>query len=113
MPYPLFDHLTLRSQDGAPVTEHPTPACGCHADGCESHNHGTEAAPAPAYNDDVPHATRERPLSDVARRALLEAAERRAVEFGKAEAPTELGGPRGPEPTRFGDWEKKGIAVDF
>ena len=25
----------------------------------------------------------------------------------------EFGGPKGPEPTRYGDWEKKGIAVDF
>jgi len=25
----------------------------------------------------------------------------------------EIGGQDGPEPTRFGDWEKKGIAVDF
>ena len=25
----------------------------------------------------------------------------------------ERGGPAGPEPTRFGDWERKGIAVDF
>ena len=26
---------------------------------------------------------------------------------------TEIGGPTGPEPTRYGDWERKGIAVDF
>ena len=26
---------------------------------------------------------------------------------------TELGGRDGPEPVRYGDWEKKGIAVDF
>ena len=25
----------------------------------------------------------------------------------------EQGGPRGPEPTRYGDWEKKGLAIDF
>ncbi|NIA71034.1 DUF1674 domain-containing protein [Pelagibius litoralis] len=28
-------------------------------------------------------------------------------------APKELGGPSGPEPTRYGDWERKGICVDF
>ena len=53
-----------------------------------------------------------RVLSDAAKRALTEAAERRA----KAEAlamETEHGGPTGPEPTRYGDWEKKGLAVDF
>ena len=25
----------------------------------------------------------------------------------------EIGGPKGPEPTRYGDWEKKGICYDF
>jgi hypothetical protein len=29
------------------------------------------------------------------------------------ELPEELGGRDGPEPVRFGDWERKGIAVDF
>ena len=27
--------------------------------------------------------------------------------------PRELGGPAGPEPTRFGDWERKGRCIDF
>ncbi|CAD6878675.1 hypothetical protein [Methylomonas albis] len=27
--------------------------------------------------------------------------------------PTEINGPKGPEPTRFGDWERKGRCVDF
>jgi len=27
--------------------------------------------------------------------------------------PKEIGGPKGPEPTRFGDWEQKGRATDF
>ena len=53
-------------------------------------------------------------LSEAAKRALAEAAERRA----KAEAmakplPAEIGGPKGPEPTRYGDWEVKGIVSDF
>lgn len=53
-------------------------------------------------------------LSDAAKRALAEAAERRAkagAEAGKL--PKEEGGPAGPEPTRYGDWERKGIASDF
>lgn len=66
----------------------------------------------PVLNADVPHATPGKPLSEAARRALLEAAERRAAEAESA-LPTEHGGPRGPEPTRYGDWEKKGLAVDF
>jgi len=51
-------------------------------------------------------------LPPAALRALAEAEERRRT----AEAldlPRELGGRDGPEPVRFGDWEKKGLAVDF
>ncbi len=70
------------------------------------------AVETPAFNSDVPHATPERPLTPAARRALEEAAARRGPEAA-AEAPTEHGGPTGPEPTRYGDWEKKGLAVDF
>jgi hypothetical protein len=31
----------------------------------------------------------------------------------KAAMPPEIGGPTGPEPTRFGDWEKNGRCSDF
>ncbi len=51
-------------------------------------------------------------LTPAARRALEEAAARRAAEANQA-LPPEKGGRDGPEPTRFGDWEKKGVAVDF
>jgi hypothetical protein len=61
---------------------------------------------------EVPGAAPGKPLSDAARRALEEANARRAAEAASA-TPTEQGGPLGPEPTRFGDWERKGIAVDF
>ena len=54
-----------------------------------------------------------RELSPAARRALEEAAARRAQAAAKAAAPPEIGGRKGPEPTRFGDWELKGVAVDF
>jgi hypothetical protein len=30
-----------------------------------------------------------------------------------ATAPREIGGPPGPEPTRYGDWEKAGRCIDF
>ena len=53
-----------------------------------------------------------KPLTPAARRALEEAAARRKAE-GEADRPVELGGPKGPEPTRYGDWERKGVAVDF
>lgn len=52
-------------------------------------------------------------LSPAAKRALAEAAERRAKEEAKIAKANEEGGPTGPEPTRYGDWERKGIAVDF
>jgi hypothetical protein len=63
---------------------------------------------------------KETPVSEVsnpdlppaAQRALAEAAERREA-AEKLELPPELGGREGPEPVRYGDWEKKGIAVDF
>ena len=78
------------------MTDHPTP---------------DETVP-PAFNADVPNAATDRPLTEAARRALLEAEERRTAGT-EAERPIEHGGPRGPEPTRYGDWEKKGLAVDF
>jgi len=59
-----------------------------------------------------PNANPDRPLSPAARRALEEAAARRAAE-APPEPTVEEGGPKGPEPTRYGDWERKGIAVDF
>lgn len=52
-------------------------------------------------------------LSEAAKRALAEAEERRRQAELDAERERELGGPKGPEPTRFGDWEKKGITYDF
>ena len=51
-------------------------------------------------------------LPPAARRALAEAAERRRAAEALA-LPPELGGRDGPEPVRYGDWEKKGLAVDF
>ncbi|MBV1865217.1 MAG: DUF1674 domain-containing protein [Rhodobacteraceae bacterium] len=51
-------------------------------------------------------------LAEAAKRALAEAKERR-VKAKQPTLPTELGGRDGPEPTRFGDWEKKGITSDF
>jgi len=45
-------------------------------------------------------------------RAKTEADVRRAVEKAPALRP-EKGGPKGPEPTRYGDWERKGLASDF
>jgi hypothetical protein len=55
-----------------------------------------------------------KPLSPAARRALEEAdVRRRAAAADAKPLPRELQGPKGPEPTRYGDWENKGIASDF
>jgi hypothetical protein len=51
-------------------------------------------------------------LPPAAQRALAEAEERRKAQKAR-EVPVELGGRNGPDPVRFGDWEKKGIAIDF
>lgn len=56
----------------------------------------------------------ERTLSPAAERALAEAAERReAAERAEKARQVEVGGRNGPEPTRYGDWEKGGIISDF
>lgn len=60
----------------------------------------SEQAPDPA---DLPPA---------ARRALAEAAERRTAALVQPVAP-EVGGRSGPDPVRYGDWERKGLAIDF
>ena len=62
--------------------------------------------------DHPPGAAPDKELTPAAKRALEEAAARRAAEHAAA-LPTEEGGRDGPEPTRFGDWERKGVAVDF
>jgi len=55
-----------------------------------------------------------RKLSPAAERALAEADARRAeIDAKAARLPKEHGGSKGPEPVRYGDWEKKGIASDF
>ena len=57
---------------------------------------------------------RKKSLTPEARRALAEAEERRkAAECGRQARPKEVVGRKGPDPVRYGDWEKKGIASDF
>ncbi len=55
---------------------------------------------------------KEAKQAEIAARALKEAAERRA-RTGEFALPEEVGGRDGPDPIRYGDWEKKGIASDF
>jgi hypothetical protein len=65
--------------------------------------------------ENVTGATQHRPfetLPPAAQRALKEAQERHQMANEKSE-PRELGGRGGKDPSRFGDWEIKGRAIDF
>lgn len=58
-------------------------------------------------------APEKKDLPPAALRALAEAEERRKAAEAQEPRPKELGGRDGPDPARYGDWEKKGIAIDF
>jgi hypothetical protein len=63
---------------------------------------------------DNPSQAGRKELSPAAQRALAEAEARRQAEAARAKPmPKEFHGTKGPEPTRYGDWENKGIASDF
>ncbi|MEL6766510.1 MAG: DUF1674 domain-containing protein [Pseudomonadota bacterium] len=71
-----------------------------------------EEARSPEGDATSPDAARAARVKAAAERALAEAAARREAEKPLS-LPKEEGGREGPEPVRFGDWEKKGIAYDF
>lgn len=55
-----------------------------------------------------------REIPEAAKRALAEAKARRAqIDNVALSMPKELNGPKGLEPSRYGDWEKDGITSDF
>jgi hypothetical protein len=68
----------------------------------------------PSSSTPVTPGEERKPLPPAAQRALAEAEARRreAAAYPHPKA-KELQGPKGPEPTRYGDWENKGIASDF
>ena len=71
----------------------------------------TDDPPRPAT---APSEPERKPLTPAAQRALAEAEARRQAAAAAAKpVPKEFQGPKGPEPTRYGDWENKGIASDF
>lgn len=73
-----------------------------------------DAKSPPGVKDAEAGAQPPRELSPAAQRALAEAEERRRQREAEAAArPKEVGGRDGPDPVRFGDWEKGGIAWDF
>jgi hypothetical protein len=68
----------------------------------------------PSQRETTAPAPERKPLSPAAQRALAEAEARRQAAAADAKpVPKEYQGPKGPEPTRYGDWETKGIASDF
>jgi hypothetical protein len=78
--------------------------------------HAEKPAEPAAAEPAAPEPPRRRfeDLPPAAQRALLEAEERRkAADAAAKPAPKEIAGRDGPEPVRYGDWEKKGIASDF
>ncbi len=60
----------------------------------------------PKKNSSPPHYV---PSSDLRPRAIPAA----STHAAPVEHPREIGGPSGPEPTRYGDWERKGRCIDF
>jgi hypothetical protein len=72
------------------------------------------AVPSPSVDATalIPGAAPGKTLTPEAVRALQEAEARRKA-APRQDLPTEINGRGGEEPTRYGDWEKKGLAVDF
>ena len=70
-------------------------------------SHATPPLPSPLRDEHLGEA------STPAQRALAEAAARREQAQQERALAPEVNGPKGAEPTRFGDWERKGIAYDF
>jgi hypothetical protein len=64
------------------------------------------AAPAPAEPSVIPVTATQPADSD-------KSVAKPAVAADQKPRPKEIGGPKGPEPTRFGDWERDGRCVDF
>jgi hypothetical protein len=78
----------------------------------ETKSEAAQTAPS-ASTGEAPD-TPKRPLTPEARRALAEAEERRRNRDAEAREPAvEKGGQAGPDPVRYGDWEKGGIISDF
>lgn len=70
----------------------------------DSNDTGKTEQPARRFED----------LPPAAQRALREAEERRAkTKVAETGQPREIGGRGGEDPARYGDWEVKGVAVDF
>ncbi len=77
-------------------------------------NDAVVASPKPEVISNSSELASPKLLSAAAQRALAEAEERRQQRQAEQDArQKEVGGRNGLEPTRYGDWEVKGIASDF
>lgn len=72
---------------------------------------GAWKSPGEPDHADVTATAPGKTLTPEAKRALEEAAARRRA--AGPDLPAEIGGLEGPEPTRYRDWERKGLASDF
>lgn len=70
----------------------------------------TSHRPGPART--APAAALKPPAKKITAEQMEKAAQLRA-RSGQVNLPKEVGGPDGPEPTRYGDWERNGICYDF
>ncbi len=64
-------------------------------------------------SETTPGAAAAAPAAPDARRPGTDPRDRPVPAAGPEQPPGEVNGPRGPEPTRFGDWEKGGRCSDF
>jgi hypothetical protein len=86
----------------------------CWHEAVRDHSLNAEMTSEPFPPSPAAPVPERKPLTPAARRALAEAeARRQAGEAHARPAAPEFQGPKGPEPTRYGDWENKGLASDF
>ncbi|SFJ08288.1 DUF1674 domain-containing protein [Jannaschia pohangensis] len=97
---PTLNRMTVDPTD-LPQAAPDAPACPT-----TPRDRGVDLTPLSAEAE----AARRAALPPAARRALEEAEARRTADLN---LPPELGGRKGPEPVRYGDWELKGLAIDF
>ncbi len=84
----------------------------------QSPDEKTAAAEGTPVGNATAETVEPKPLSPAAKRALAEAEARREAQLQAQQgsqnpSQKEVGGRQGPDPVRFGDWEKGGICTDF
>ncbi len=72
-----------------------------------------QSQPDLSQNNQIQTDSPPKALSEAAKRALKEAEARRRAKAENGQNATEIGGAEGPDPVRYGDWEKKGLISDF